>query len=71
MSKSAPKLPRLPIPELQVTCDRYLKSIEPFLLEDAANGGMLYETAHERQVEMLHAFQTRFGRIAQHQLMGA
>ncbi|KAF7970073.1 hypothetical protein HWV62_25048 [Athelia sp. TMB] len=34
-----PKLPRLPIPPLRKTLDRYLKSIEPFLLEDEARGG--------------------------------
>ena len=31
---STPTLPRLPVPDLHKTLQKYLKSIEPFLLED-------------------------------------
>ena len=37
------RLPRLPVPPLRQTLDKYVKSLEPFLLEEASRTGVLFE----------------------------
>lgn len=67
---NALELPRLPVPDLQATMDRYLKSIEPFLLDDAAAGGTPLEKALKNQEELLKTFKHNWGRQYQRRLVG-
>lgn len=70
MSSSAPTLPRLPVPPLRKTLDRYLQSIQPFLLEDEARGGTPYEEAYTLRKEWADAFERGPGTKAQEKLIG-
>jgi hypothetical protein len=65
------KLPRLPIPPLEKTLERYLRSIEPLLLEDAARGGVPFAVASQQQAERAQAFLVGPGTAAQAELIGA
>lgn len=65
-----PRLPRLPVPELRKTLDRYLRSIQPFLLEDEAHGGPLYEQSYALRVKWAHEFEKGVGVKAQEALVG-
>ncbi|EPQ54332.1 acyltransferase ChoActase/COT/CPT [Gloeophyllum trabeum ATCC 11539] len=50
---STPRLQRLPVPELRATVERWLKSVEPFLLEAADHGGEDFEMALRKRSEAL------------------
>lgn len=69
--ETLPRLPRLPIPPLKDTLKRYLKSLEPFLLEDAAKGGQSYEDALRERVAWAKEFEDGLGRVCQQRLIGA
>jgi hypothetical protein len=64
------RLARLPVPNLEDTVARYLKSLEPFLLEDAAQGGPSFEVAQARYRELAHKFVKDSGSERQTQLNG-
>jgi hypothetical protein len=64
-------LPRLPIPPLRKTLDRYLKSIQPFLLEDEARGGASFEESYALRVRWAEEFEKGgMGTRAQDRLIG-
>ncbi|KAG1750829.1 acyltransferase ChoActase/COT/CPT [Suillus lakei] len=63
-----PKLPRLPVPDLRKTLDRYLQSIQPFLREDEARGRSLFEASYEKRVQWVDDFEKGIGRLCQHKL---
>ncbi|KAG2146165.1 acyltransferase ChoActase/COT/CPT [Suillus bovinus] len=62
------KLPRLPVPDLRKTLDRYLQSIQPFLREDEARGHSLFESNYEKRVQWADDFEKGIGRLCQHKL---
>ncbi|KIK80431.1 hypothetical protein PAXRUDRAFT_833536 [Paxillus rubicundulus Ve08.2h10] len=63
------KLPRLPIPDLQKTMDRYLRSIQPVLLADEHAGGPSFSTSYARQQALVSAFLASPGPLAQARLL--
>jgi carnitine O-acetyltransferase len=63
-------LPRLPVPDLRKTLDRYLKSIEPFLLEDEAHGGLPFHTAYSLRAKWADEFAAGVGKLCQDRLLG-
>lgn len=65
-----PRLPRLPVPPLRTTLDKYLKSIQPFLLEDEARGGAPFEESFTLRVKWAKEFEWGVGREAQNGLVG-
>lgn len=67
---SVPHLPRLPVPPLRKTLDRYLRSIEPFLLEDEANGGPSFEESYKLRAGWADEFERGIGAKAQEKLIG-
>ncbi|KAF8843770.1 acyltransferase ChoActase/COT/CPT [Paxillus ammoniavirescens] len=71
MSGSHPraKLPRLPIPDLRKTMDRYLESIQPVLLADEHAGGPSFSTSYARQQALVSAFLASPGPLAQARLL--
>ncbi|KAJ7707599.1 acyltransferase ChoActase/COT/CPT [Mycena rosella] len=71
-STVAPKplsLPRLPVPELRKTLDRYLTSIEPFLLEDEAHGGLPFHSAYSLRAKWADEFAAGVGQLCQDRLL--
>ncbi|EJF64957.1 acyltransferase ChoActase/COT/CPT [Dichomitus squalens LYAD-421 SS1] len=64
-----PSLPRLPVPLLNATLSAYLKSLEPFLLEDAARGGPDFKTAYDARLKLAQDFEQGIGSICQRRLL--
>lgn len=62
-------LPRLPIPELRKTVDRYLDSIEPFMLEEEKQGGMAYASARSLREKWVAEFMNGIGPTLQERLV--
>ncbi|KAJ7274287.1 carnitine acetyltransferase [Mycena haematopus] len=62
-------LSRLPVPELRKTLDRYLRSLEPFLLEDEAHGGLPFNTAYSLRVKWADEFASGVGKLCQDRLL--
>ncbi|KAG1804982.1 acyltransferase ChoActase/COT/CPT [Suillus plorans] len=62
------KLPRLPVPDLRKTLDRYLQSIQPFLREDEARGHSLFKSSYKKRVQWVNDFEKGIGRLCQHKL---
>ncbi|KAJ3881064.1 acyltransferase ChoActase/COT/CPT [Lentinula edodes] len=65
---TAAVLPRLPVPDLQKTVTKYLDSLRPFLLEDAAHGGPSYEDAFALRTKWADDFVYGIGRVCQERL---
>lgn len=63
-------LSRLPVPDLRKTLDRYLKSLEPFLLEDEAHGGLPFQTAYSLRAKWADEFAAGVGKLCQDRLLG-
>lgn len=64
-------LPRLPVPPLRATLDRYLKSLEPILAQDEEKGkGKASEELKKRQ-QWAHDFENGLGKVLQERLIGA
>jgi hypothetical protein len=64
------RLPRLPVPELRHTLDRYMKSVEPFILEDDVAGVADADSAREAHIEIMKKYRHGIGRVAQKHLQG-
>ena len=64
------RLPRLPVPPLHDTLDRYLISIEPFLLEDEVRGGPSFKNAMAKRRSLADEFERGIGSICQERLVG-
>ncbi|KAI0777148.1 acyltransferase ChoActase/COT/CPT [Irpex lacteus] len=67
-ASSRARLPRLPVPDLHQTLQRYLKSLEPFLLEDERHGGPTYASALAQRTQSAEDFETGLGRVLQSRL---
>ncbi|OSX58854.1 hypothetical protein POSPLADRAFT_1151685 [Postia placenta MAD-698-R-SB12] len=67
-SSSPTTLPRLPVPDLRQTLQKYLVSLEPFMLEDQANGGLPREDSYNHRVKLVEDFERGLGRICQDRL---
>ena len=63
-------LPRLPVPDLRKTLDRYLASLEPLLLEDEIRGGMPFEDSHTLRIKLAKEFESGIGKVLQERLIG-
>jgi hypothetical protein len=63
-------LPRLPVPPLRQSLDAYLKSIQPFLLEDEARGGASYASSFAQRVIWAEKFENGIGKVCQERLIG-
>jgi len=63
-------LPRLPVPNLHQTLKKYLKSLEPFLLEDERFGGPCYELAFNKRLKWAEKFEEGIGKLCQERLQG-
>ncbi|KAF8653605.1 hypothetical protein AX16_003849 [Volvariella volvacea WC 439] len=61
--------PRLPVPDLTKTLQKYLTSLEPFLLEDEARGGMPYSDAYALRRKWASEFESGIGRVCQERLI--
>ncbi|KAH9903022.1 acyltransferase ChoActase/COT/CPT [Cubamyces lactineus] len=66
---STPTLPRLPVPDLHKTLLKYLKSVEPFLLEDERRGGVDFQSALEHRVKLVNDFERELGPLCQQRLL--
>ncbi|KAF8638322.1 hypothetical protein AX17_002342 [Amanita inopinata Kibby_2008] len=67
-TKGNTSLPRLPIPDLRQTLDRYLASLEPLLLQNEAKGGMSYSSAYALRVKWAGEFEQGIGKVLQDRL---
>ncbi|KAJ7104046.1 acyltransferase ChoActase/COT/CPT [Mycena belliarum] len=66
---NALSLPRLQVPELRKTLDRYLRSLEPFLLEDEAHGGLPFHSAYTLRAKWADEFAAGVGSLCQERLL--
>lgn len=62
-------LPRLPVPELSKTLDKYIASLEPFLREDEKRGGMSYQSGLSLRKKWANEFETGIGKVLQDRLV--
>ncbi|KAI0078804.1 acyltransferase ChoActase/COT/CPT [Panus rudis PR-1116 ss-1] len=69
-TRSKPKLPRLPIPDLHQTLQRYLSSLEPFLRENEARDGIPFDTALQARKDWANTFEQGIGQKLQERLRG-
>ncbi|KAF8150795.1 acyltransferase ChoActase/COT/CPT [Crassisporium funariophilum] len=60
---------RLPVPTLRHTLDRYLDSLEPFLLEDERRGGMSYASSYALREKWANEFESGIGGTLQERLL--
>ncbi|KIK10045.1 hypothetical protein K443DRAFT_47 [Laccaria amethystina LaAM-08-1] len=68
-ASSTPKLPRLPVPDLRKTLNKYLTSVEPFLLEDELRGGMSFNSAYALRKKWADEFESGIGAVLQERLV--
>lgn len=64
------QMPRLPVPELRKTLDKYLASLEPFLREDEKRGGMSYQSGMSLRRKWADEFEQGIGKVLQDRLVG-
>ena len=63
-------LPRLPVPPLRSTLDKYLQSIKPLLLQDDLRGVSAFDSAYQQRVQWAEEFETGIGATLQVRLVG-
>lgn len=68
--KSRTVLPRLPVPPLRSTLDKYLQSIKPLLLEDDLRGVSAFDPAYQQRVQWAKEFEVGIGATLQERLIG-
>jgi hypothetical protein len=61
---------RLPVPPLRQTLDRYLLSLEPFLLDAERRGGMSFSSAYALRRKWVDEFESGIGTVLQDRLVG-
>jgi hypothetical protein len=69
-SSSLHPRPRLPVPDLHITLKKYLKSLEPLLLEDEAHGGPRHELSMGQRIRWAEKFENGVGKLCQERLLG-
>ncbi|KAK0469707.1 acyltransferase ChoActase/COT/CPT [Desarmillaria tabescens] len=65
-------LPRLPVPDLRKTLDRYLTSLEPFLLEEASKKGLdndALDASRRLRAQWADEFASGVGKLCQDRLL--
>lgn len=65
-----PTLPRLPVPDLRKTLDKYLTSIEPFL-HDTEQSSLDFSAAYQLRKKWADEFYSGIGSVLQERLIGA
>jgi len=68
--KARTVLPRLPVPPLRSSLDKYLQSIKPLLLEDDLRGVSPFAPAYQQRVQWAKEFETGIGATLQARLVG-
>ena len=63
-------LPRLPVPPLRSTLDKYLQSVKPLLQEDHLRGVSPFASAYQQRVQWAKEFEMGIGAILQARLLG-
>lgn len=63
-------LPRLPVPPLRATLDRYLKSLEPILEQDEEKGGGKAGSELQKRAQWAKEFEDGLGKVLQERLVG-
>lgn len=69
-ASAKPRLPRLPVPDLHQTLQRYLTSLEPFILEDEAKGIVQRGHAIALRKQWAEDFERGLGSTLQERLKG-
>jgi carnitine O-acetyltransferase len=64
-------LPRLPVPDLRKTLDRYLTSLEPLLLEEEQRSGIPSRDAYALRRKWADEFESGIGQVLQERLIGS
>ncbi|KAJ2925938.1 hypothetical protein H1R20_g11160, partial [Candolleomyces eurysporus] len=64
-----PHMPRLPVPPLRNTLDKYLASLEPLLLESEERGGMSYQSGLSLRKKWVDEFEVGIGKVLQDRLV--
>ena len=65
------RLPRLPVPDLHKTLQKYVTSLEPFLLEDEVKGLSSYAQTRALRERWADNFEHGIGKVLQERLQGA
>ncbi|EMD31314.1 hypothetical protein CERSUDRAFT_163178 [Gelatoporia subvermispora B] len=63
------RLPRLPVPDLHKTLQKYVKSLEPLLLEEEARGGPSFKESLSQREKWADDFEHGLGKVCQERLL--
>ncbi|KAI0069154.1 acyltransferase ChoActase/COT/CPT [Artomyces pyxidatus] len=68
--RGTPFLPRLPVPNLRLTLQKYVKSLEPLLQEEESRGGLPVSSALNSRQQWASEFENGVGSHLQQRLVG-